>query len=84
MPCRATSSRYNRTGFRANDAYWTYIDIGLPRHLEPAQPAELNNLTPDLPETDHVVHVRDNTSCEFQLLMHSNDVVLITLRRIGI
>jgi len=73
-----------RTGFRANDAYSAYIDMGLPRDLQPAQLAELNKLTLDLPETDHVVHVGDDGSYEFPLLMHSNDVVLVTLRRIGI
>ena len=73
-----------RTGFRANDAYSAYIDMGLPRDLKPAQLDELNKLTSDLPETDHVVHVGDNGSYEFPLVMHSNDVVLITLRRIGI
>ncbi len=72
-----------RTGFRSSDAYSAYIDMGLPTHLEPAQLAELNKLTRDLPETDLAVRVGENGSYEFQLPMRTNDVVLVTLDRVG-
>ena len=46
----------HRTGFRSNDAYTAYIEMGSPKKLTEAQIAQLNELTRDLPETDKVVH----------------------------
>ncbi|HTQ57929.1 MAG TPA: alpha/beta hydrolase-fold protein [Bryobacteraceae bacterium] len=70
-----------RTGYRANDAYSAYIDMGAPKELSPAQLEELKNLTRDLPETDRVVDVPSGGAYEFSLPMKSNDVVLVTLRK---
>jgi xylan 1,4-beta-xylosidase len=75
--------RVSRTGFRANDAYSAYIDMGRPKALSPAQLEELKQLTRDLPETDRVVQVGDGGSYKFSLPMHSNDVVLFTFERTG-
>src|SRR6266496_759361 len=75
--------RVHRTGFRANDAYSAYIEMGAPSELTPAQLEQLNNLTRDLPETDRVVRVGKDGSCEFSLPMRSNDVVLVTLERLN-
>ena len=72
-----------RTGFRSNDAYSAYIEMGAPGDLTPPRLAELKKLTRDLPETDHVVRVGDSGSYEFPLPMSTNDVVLVTLDRIG-
>ena len=71
-----------RTGFRANDAYSAYIDMGAPKELTPPQVEQLQSLTRDLPETDRVVHASKAGSYNFSLPMHSNDVVLVTLERI--
>jgi xylan 1,4-beta-xylosidase len=73
----------HRTGYRANDAYSAYIDMGEPKDLSRAQLEQLKNLTRDLPETDRVVEIGKNTSYEFSVPMHSNDVVLVTLERLG-
>ena len=75
--------KVRRTGYRANDAYSAYIDMGAPKDLSPAQLDQLRNLTRDLPETDRVVKVATSGSYEFSLAMHSNDVVLVTLERVG-
>lgn len=71
----------HRTGFRANDAYSAYIDMGMPRELTAAQLEELRKLTRDMPESGRVVRIGKSGSCEFSLPMRSNDVVLITLER---
>ena len=69
----------HRTGYRANDAYSAYIDMGLPKDLTPAQLDQLNGLTRDLPEMDRVVHVGKSGSYRVTLPMHSNDIVLVTV-----
>jgi len=73
----------HRTGYRANDAYSAYIDMGAPKDLSPAQLDQLRNLTRDIPETDRVTQVGTNGAFEFSVPMHSNDVVLITLEKLG-
>jgi xylan 1,4-beta-xylosidase len=74
--------RAYRTGFRANDAYSAYIDMGAPKDLTPAQLEQLRLLTRDLPEIDRVVRVAEGGSQTFSIPMRSNDVVLVTLERI--
>lgn len=74
--------RVHRTGFRANDAYSAYIDMGAPRELTPRQLKRVNLLTRDLPEIDRAVRVGSSGSYAFSLPMRSNDVVLVTLERV--
>lgn len=71
-----------RTGFRANDAYSAYIDMGKPTALSAPQLDELKQLTRDLPETDRVVQAGADGSCALSLPMRGNDVVLVALKRI--
>jgi xylan 1,4-beta-xylosidase len=72
----------HRTGFRANDAYSAYIEMGAPKDLAPAQLDRLRMLTLDLPETDRLIQVGSEGSFELSLPMRSNDIVLLTLDRI--
>jgi xylan 1,4-beta-xylosidase len=74
--------KVHRTGFRANDAYSAYIDMGAPRELTLAQLNQLNVLTRDLPEIDRVVRVGKKGSYAFSLPMRSNDVVLVILEKV--
>lgn len=69
-----------RTGYRANDAYSAYIDMGAPKELTSGQLAELQKLTRDLPEMDRVVRVGEDGLYRFSISMSSNDVVLLTLQ----
>jgi xylan 1,4-beta-xylosidase len=71
-----------RTGFRANDAYSAYMDMGAPKDLTPAQLDQLHELTRDLPESDRVVQFGNTGSYTFSLPMRSNDIVLVTLEKI--
>ncbi len=73
--------RVHRTGFRANDAYSAYIDMGAPKSLTPEQLGKLTELTRDLPD-DRVVQVGATGSYSFSLRMRSNDVALVTLEKI--
>src|SRR6266496_4136494 len=74
--------KIHRTGFRANDAYSAYIDMGAPKDLTPSQVEQLQLPTRDLPEADRVIRIGESGSYNFSLPMRSNDVVLVTLERI--
>ena len=68
-----------RTGYRHNDAYSAYIDMGLPEKLTQAQLHKLQQLTRDLPVINRTVTVGKDGHYELDLPMESNDVVLVTL-----
>jgi xylan 1,4-beta-xylosidase len=68
-----------RTGFHANDAYTAYLEMGRPSTLTPAQIAQLNDLTRDVPEKEQSVRADINGAITLTLPMHSNDIVLVTL-----
>jgi beta-xylosidase len=72
-----------RTGFRTNDAYSAYIDMGAPRSLTATQLDQLNWLTRDLKEINRVVKVGKKGSYAFSLPMRSNDVVLVTVEKVA-
>jgi xylan 1,4-beta-xylosidase len=68
-----------RTGFRANDAYSAYLEMGAPASLSDSQLDKLRNLTRDLPETDRRITVGPAGEHTLEIPMRSNDVVLVTL-----
>lgn len=69
--------RVRRTGYRANDAYSAYIDMGLPKTLTVEQLDQLRGLTEDRPEIEKTVSVRGEAVVD--LPMRANDIVLIEL-----
>lgn len=71
-----------RTGYRNNDAYSAYIDMGRPRSLSSDQRAKLRALTRDRPETDKTIRIDADGRFDLRLPMYSNDVVLVTLKPI--
>ena len=54
--------------------------MGAPKDLSPAQLAQLTSLTTDKPEKDTVIHVGADGTATLTLPMHSNDIVLVTVR----
>lgn len=75
--------RVHRTGYRANDAYSAYIEMGLPKDLTDAQLARLRQMTRDRPEMERVISVGDKGTFDLVLPMNSNDIVLVTLHAEG-
>lgn len=67
-----------RTGFKANDAYTRYLELGQPKRLDAAKVAQLHALTADRPETRQV-KVGANGSASVQVPMRVNDVVLVKI-----
>jgi len=66
-----------RTGYRANDAYSAYIDMGMPSTLTAAQLAQLQSLSADRPEIEKTIKARGAATID--LPMRANDIVLIEL-----
>ncbi|MCE3290845.1 MAG: xynB2 [Caulobacter sp.] len=73
--------RVNRTGFRHNDAYSAWIDMGSPKDLTPAQLQQLQDLTTDRPEQDRAVRIGRDGALSLDLPMQANDILLVELSR---
>ena len=71
----------HRTGFEVNDAYSEYIKMGLPKDLSGSQITQLTDLTRDLPEKQQIVRTDASGNISIVIPMHSNDIVLVTLRK---
>jgi xylan 1,4-beta-xylosidase len=80
-PNAAYRLQVHRAGYRANDAYSAYIEMGSPKELTATQIAHLNELTRDLPEIDKDVQSGPAGTIEYTVPMNSNDIVLIKLER---
>jgi xylan 1,4-beta-xylosidase len=67
-----------RTGFKANDAYTAYLEMGSPKTLTPQQTAKLQQLTADKPEY-HTLQVASGSRATFTVPMRANDIVLVCI-----
>ena len=67
-----------RTGFRQNDAYTAWMEMGSPPVLTGAQIARLQALTADEP-VSRTVRVGAHGQATLDLPMRDNDVVMVTL-----
>ena len=79
QPNAAYRVEVHRTGYRANDAYSGYIEMGSPTNLTAEQVERLNGLTRDLPETDKIARSGSDGSLQLTVPMNSNDIVLVKL-----
>jgi len=67
-----------RTGFRRNDAYTRYLEMGRPAPLSATQLAALQAATSDTPEIT-TLHVRRDGRATLDLPMRAQDVVMVEL-----
>ena len=75
--------RVRRTGFRRNDPQSAWIKMGKPVTLSAAQIAKLQSLTRDLPERNGRVQVPARGGYSLTVPMRAEDVVLVTMERVG-
>ena len=72
-----------RTGYKANDAYTAWLEMGSPRTLGADQLSTLQALTADEPEVDRTIHVGRDGRLRWKLPMRSNDIALFTLQPVA-
>ena len=69
-----------KVGYRVNDAYTTYRDLGAPAQLTKAQVAEIKSKNSGAPLEVRIVNIRSDKMFEQQFDLRENDAVLITLK----
>ncbi len=69
-----------RIGYRQNDAYTTYLDLGAPSQLTRAQVSAISSVASGEPSQSRIVFIRDGRFT-FQSPLTANEVCLIVLRK---
>jgi len=78
MPPGEYTLQIHRTGYRSNDAYSAYIDMGLPKDLSATQLEQLRGLTEDHGEASFITVGADGIFTK-TLSLRQNDVLLLSL-----
>jgi xylan 1,4-beta-xylosidase len=68
-----------KVGYRANDAYTAYLDLGAPNQLTKAQVATLKAASTGAPESSTTVEVGEDGVFKREIVLRDNDLVLVTL-----
>ncbi len=79
VPAGTYTLEIYKVGYRVNDAYTEYVDMGKPKQLNKQQVEELkshNNGSPVITET---IEVKENTAFSKELDLRENDVFLLNL-----
>jgi xylan 1,4-beta-xylosidase len=69
-----------KVGYRVNDAYMTYRDLGAPAQLTKAEVAKIKSANNGAPVEVRAVNIGNDEKFEQQFDLRENDVVLITLK----
>ena len=81
------AGRYVQTlyqvGYRKNDAYTAYQDMGSPAQLTRAQVAQLHTASSGKPNEENTITVRADGTFARELSLRENDVFLLVLRKLG-
>ena len=81
VPAGTYTLEIYKVGYRVNDAYTQYVDMGKPKQLNKQQVAYLkshNNGSPIVAET---IEVKENTAFSKELDIRENDVFLLNLAK---
>ena len=71
-----------KVGYRSNDAYTTYLDMGSPNQLDPAQVKAISEINSGIPESQAVVQVSTENNFAQEFPMRENDVYFVTLEKL--
>ena len=81
LPAGTYGLEVYRTGYRVNDAYTAYLDMGAPSQLTPAQTETLHNVANGAP-VEQIVLKHGGGPLVKDFPLHQNDVVLVVLKRL--
>lgn len=71
--------KVTRIGYQSNDAYTTYLKMGLPRQLTINQVQTIMEANPGIPYLIEVIEIKSDKLFTYQLPLHENDVYLVEL-----
>ena len=81
VPAGQYSMALYRVGYRANDAYAAYMDLGSPIQLSKPQAAYIKSMSEGGPERLSIVNVADDGAVRQTFELRDNDVCFVTLTK---
>lgn len=79
VPAGTYTLEIYKVGYRVNDAYTQYVDMGKPKQLNKQQVEELKSHNDGSPVITETIEVKGNTAFSKELDMRENDVFLLNL-----
>jgi xylan 1,4-beta-xylosidase len=70
-----------KVGYRVNDAYTTYLDMGKPHQLSREQVNEIKKLNDGAPISTEIINIESNITFSKEFEMRENDVFLFRLEK---
>jgi xylan 1,4-beta-xylosidase len=70
-----------KVGYRVNDAYSTYLDMGSPKQLTAKQVETIKKMNNGAPVSTEIIEIKANTPISKELDLRENDVYLVNLRK---
>jgi xylan 1,4-beta-xylosidase len=71
-----------KTGYRCNDAYTTYYDLGRPDQLSKPEVEQIKKLNDGSPVSKEIVKVKSGVPFSKELDLRENDVFLLTMTKL--
>jgi xylan 1,4-beta-xylosidase len=81
VPAGAYKVEIYKTGYRVNDAYTTYYDMGRPNQLTKEQVQKIKELNNGSAISSEKINVENNKPFQKELEIRENDVFLITMTK---
>ena len=72
-----------KVGYRSNDPYTTYLDLGSPNQLTKQQVEAIKTVNNGKPESSKVIKIAGNTPFEMELPLREDDVYLVELKKLN-
>ena len=81
-----TSGKYRidiyKVGYRSNDAYSTYLDLGAPKQLTPKEVETIKQLNDGKPYSSSIIQFNTVSSFEKEFSLHENDVLFLVMNKL--
>ena len=81
MPAGQYRLEIYKVGYRVNDAYTTYLDMGKPHQLSREQVNEIKKLNDGAPISTEIINIESNITLSKEFEMRENDVFLLRLEK---
>ncbi|MEJ8843659.1 glycoside hydrolase [Lacibacter sp. H375] len=79
VPAGKYTMEIYKCGYRINDAYTSYLDMGKPNQLNREQVEKIKNQNNGKPLTTQQIEVKSNTSFSKEIEIRENDVIMVNL-----
>ncbi len=83
IPAGSYLLEITRTGYRSNDPYETYLDLGAPSQLSKNEVEAIKNRNDGTPFVREMIKIRDGEEFARTVEMHENDAVILILKKIS-